>query len=100
MRYHIAPRFATWLLGCLLPQRDREAVLGDLIEEYAIRARSASPSTVARWLWGQVYRSVPLVLWSAIRRRGSLSTLSVALGAYIVAGTLESAGVAALSRLL
>jgi hypothetical protein len=94
------PRVATWLLGCLLPPRDREAVLGDLIEEYAIRAGSAPLSTVARWYWWQVSRSIPQILWSSIRREGLLSTLGVAFGAYIAAGLLEFAGVAAISKLL
>jgi hypothetical protein len=94
------PRVATWLLGCLLPPRDREAVLGDLIEEYAIRAGSPPLSTVARWYWWQVSRSIPQILWSSIRREGLLSTLGVAFGAYIAAGLLEFAGVAAISKLL
>jgi len=100
MRYHVAPRVATWLLACLLPRADREAVVGDLIEEYAIRAQSTSPSSVVRWYWGQIWRSIPLILWSTVRRGGALSTLGVALGAYIAAGMLEFAGTAAISRLL
>jgi hypothetical protein len=100
MRHDIAPRVATCLLKCLLPPTDREVVLGDLIEEYAIRARSDPASTVDRWYWGQVYRSIPQAQWSAIRRGGAVTTLGTALAAFIAAGALESAGLAALSRVL
>jgi hypothetical protein len=100
MRHDIAPRVATWLLKCFLPPTDREVVLGDLIEEYAIRARSDPASMVDRWYWGQVYRSIPQAQWSAIRRGGAVTTLATALAAFIAAGALESAGLAALSRVL
>lgn len=100
MRSDRAPSLATWLLESLLPKTDRDAVLGDLIEEYAIRARSASPATVARWYWGQVSRSIPQVMWFAIRRGGLPSTLSVALAAYVAIGPVESAALAAIARLL
>jgi hypothetical protein len=96
----IAPRIATWLLGRLLPPTDREALLGDLIEEYAIRVRSDPASMVDRWYWGQVYRSIPQAQWSAIRRGGASITLGTALAAFIAAGALESASLAALSRVL
>jgi hypothetical protein len=100
MRHDIAPRVATCLLKCFLPPTDREVVLGDLIEEYAIRARSDPASMVDRWYWGQVYRSIPQAQWSAIRRGGAVTTLTTALAAFIAAGALESAGLAALSRVL
>jgi hypothetical protein len=100
MRHDIAPRVATCLLKCFLPPTDREVVLGDLIEEYAIRARSDPASMVDRWYWGQVYRSIPQAQWSAIRRGGAVTTLATALAAFIAAGALESAGLAALSRVL
>jgi len=100
VRDHSAPRIATWLLGCLLPLTDREAVLGDLIEEYAIRARSDPASMVDRWYWGQVYRSIPQAQWSAIRRGGAVTTLGTALAAFIAAGALEAATLAALAKVL
>ena len=74
--------------------------MGDLAEEYTLRARSASPSTVSRWYWGQVYRSIPPVVWRSVRAGHWLRTLSVAVGAYIAAGIVEFAGDAAISRLL
>jgi hypothetical protein len=100
MRRRSPPRAASWLLGLLLRERDREAVLGDLAEEYALRAGSASRFTISRWYWGQVYRSAPRVVWCSVRRGGWLPTLGVALGAYIAAGAVEFAGDVAISRLV
>ena len=99
MSCHRPPRVATWLLGCFLPELDREAVLGDLVEEYGIRVRSASISNAAGWYWSQVWRSIPPVLWIGIRRGAWLSTVGVAIGAYIVAGMIEFVSVAAMARL-
>lgn len=91
---------ATWLLERVVPESNRDAVLGDLAEEYALRARSADSLTVSRWYWGQVYRSIPRMVWGSVRSGRWLSTLGVAIGAYIAAGALEFAGTAAISRLL
>jgi hypothetical protein len=99
-RRHSPPRLATFLLGRLLPDRDRDAVLGDLAEEYTLRARLASRSSVSHWYCGQVYRSIPSVVWSSVRRGQWLRTLGVAMGAYIAAGIVEFVGEMAISRLL
>jgi hypothetical protein len=100
MRRRPPPRVANWLLGRLLPERDREVVMGDLVEEYALRARSASRVTVSHWYWGQVCRSIPRIVWRSARRGHWLPTLSVAMGAYIAAGMIEFAGDAAISKLV
>jgi hypothetical protein len=100
MSRDVPPRLATWLLGRLLPERDRDAVLGDLVEEYALRLRSASPSTVSRWYWGQVSRSIPPTLACTIRRGRWLGTIAVAGAVYLVVYTVEVAGLAAILRLL
>ena len=100
MSPQVPPRLATWLLGHLLPQRDREAVLGDLTEEYGLRVRSAPASTVSRWYWVQVLSSIPPMFACAIRRGRWLGTIAVAGAVYLVANTVEVAGVAAILRLL
>lgn len=100
MSDEVAPRVATWLAGCVWPHADRQVVVGDLIEEYALRARSTSPSLARRWYWGQICRSVPFALWSSIRRGSALSTLAVAAAAYVAAGVLEFAGTVVIARLL
>jgi hypothetical protein len=100
VRRHRGPSVATWLLGCFLPASYRGAILGDLVEEYEIRARSASRPAATRWFWRQVWCSIPPVLWLGIRRGAWLTTVGVAIGAYVVAGMIEFAGVAAIVRLL
>jgi peptidoglycan/LPS O-acetylase OafA/YrhL len=99
MKDVLAPRFATWLFERFLSPTDREAISGDLMEEYAFRYR-ASPRLVVPWYWGQVCRSIAPLLWIRLRREKWMSTLSVALVAFIVAGAIESAGIQALSSLL
>lgn len=100
MSHHSASHMATWLLERVLPERDREAILGDLIEEYELRARSTTPWMVSRWYWGQVCRSIPRMVWGSVSRGRWLPTLGVAVGAYIAAGALEFAGTVAISKLL
>jgi hypothetical protein len=94
------PRFAAWLLTQLLREHDREVVLGDLAEEYSIRRRLAHQRAAARWYRGQVYGSVPPVLWASFRRGSWAATLAVAAAAYIVIGVVEFCAVAALSTFL
>ena len=92
------PMLPTWLLHCVLPPEDRDAMLGDLLEEYGIRS-AVSRTSAARWYWGQACRSIPVVIVSSIRRRGSLITVSIALGVYVFVGVLNFAGTAVVARL-
>jgi hypothetical protein len=93
-------RVAIWLLERLLPDGDRDAIVGDLIEESALRARASTRSTTAWWCWGQVARSIPPLLWSNRRHRHWLGTLGVAIAAYVVVSVIESLGLALISSLL
>jgi hypothetical protein len=68
----------TWLLKLVLPRGDRDAVLGDLIEE---RALHANPH---RWYRQQVLRSVRSIVWANIRRGVWLKTVGVVLASYAV----------------
>lgn len=59
---------ACWLMGTLLPVAHREAMLGDLIEEYRdIRALSGSVFIADCWFWSQTCRSLPFLFWSVLR---------------------------------
>jgi len=98
--HHSPAPMATWLLERVLPERDQAAILGDLIEEYELRARSTTPWMVSRWYWGQVCRSIPRMVWGSVSRGRWLPTLGVAMGAYIAAGALEFAATVAISKLL
>jgi hypothetical protein len=97
---HSPSRVAAWLLGRVVPESDRDPVLGDLAEEYALRARSSDRATVSRWYWGQVCRSIPRMLWDSIRPGRWLSTLGVALAAYILSNALEFGATVAIARVL
>ena len=68
---------ATWLLTCVLPRQDVNAIIGDLEEEYASRSRASSDAH--RWYWMQIMRSMPAFVWLPIRRDGWLSTFGIAL---------------------
>ena len=53
--------------------------MGDLIEEYALRAESTSPSAASRWFWSQAFRSVPLMIASSLRAGNWLTSVVIAL---------------------
>jgi len=73
----------------LAPRSEREALLGDLAEEYALRASEASRSAGRQWLLRQICASVPPLLWARITRWAWITTLGVALLAYVAVGIVE-----------
>jgi hypothetical protein len=98
MRRNSPPAFACWLLESVVPAPHREAMLGDLIEEYALRAESDSPIAASRWFWSQACRSVPSMVRSSLRSRDWLVSMCIAMGVYIVMGTLKLAADLAISK--
>ena len=92
MKPEALSRLAISLLESLLPEEHRDAIVGDLIEESALRARSSSRASATWWYWGQVARSIPPVLWSELRRGHWFGTLGAAILAYIAASVLEWVG--------
>jgi hypothetical protein len=89
-----------WLLESVIPVRYREAMLGDLIEEYTLRAESASAFAAYRWLWSQACRSVPSIVCSSLRCGNLLNSMSIAVGVYIVMGVLKLAADLGISKLV
>jgi len=59
------PRWAEWLLERVLDAADRDAILGDLHEEYARRVADVGRSRATAWYRGQLVGSV----WPSVRRR-------------------------------
>jgi putative ABC transport system permease protein len=59
------PRLAERLMAWSLLPEDRDAVLGDLCEEFAARAEQDGAMAARRWYWTQVRRS----LFDNLRRR-------------------------------
>ena len=100
MKRNSPPAFACWLLESVVPAPYREGMLGDLIEEYALRAESASSPDVMRWFWSQACRSVPPMVWSSMRSRDGLISMGIAMGVYIVMEVLEYGAHLAVSRLV
>jgi hypothetical protein len=93
------PWLASLLLSAVLQTGDRDALLGDLCEEFALRARG-SQRAAARWYWTQAIRSVPALLGSRSRRGRWLSTLAIACAAYLVVGVLNAVGTSIVTRWL
>jgi hypothetical protein len=92
------PTFACWLLESVLPDSYREAILGDLIEEYTLRIESTSRVTASRWFWSQTCRSVPAMVWSSLRSGNCFISMSIAIGVYIFMGTLKFAADLVISK--
>jgi len=61
------PRWAAWGLASILPSRDREAVPGDLLEEYRLdRLPALGQARADAWFIGQVARHFWRSSWFAI----------------------------------
>jgi hypothetical protein len=82
-------RWASRAIAQLVPLHTLDAALGDLAEEYALRAQSTSAFAVWRWYWGQIARSMPQMMWIDIRRQGWAATFAVALGGWLIASIVE-----------
>jgi len=100
MRRCSPPTFACWLLESVLPDPYREAILGDLIEEYTLRIESTSRFTASRWFWSQTCRSVPSMVWTSLRSGNCFISMSIAMGVYIFMGTLKFAADMIISKLV
>jgi len=75
-------------------------MLGDLIEEYFFRVESTSPSAASRWFWSQACRSVPSMIGSSLRTGDWLACTSIAMGVYVVMGTMKFAADLMISKLV
>jgi hypothetical protein len=74
-------------------------VIGDLIEEYALR-QAHSSRRVSWWYWRQVCGSVLPLLSTAVGRERWPGILGAAIAAYAIVTIVESAATLAISRLL
>lgn len=93
------PWLATRLLSAVLPTDGREAVLGDLCEEYGLRA-TESPQAAGRWYWHQALRSVPTLWGHRVWQDRWISTMAVAGAAYLFVGVINAAGMTIVARWL
>jgi hypothetical protein len=92
MRAEVSPpRWPAWLLERLLPTPALDGALGDLAEEYALRANANPSHAPGAWYWMQIGRSMPSLVGLAFRSAGTLRTLLVAIAAFLSAGFAEGA---------
>jgi hypothetical protein len=91
MMHHRALRVATWALSRLVTEGEREPLVGDLMEEYMLRANAASSSAALKWYLQQVCASAPVLVRARLARAAWVSTIAVALLAYIAVGIVELA---------
>jgi hypothetical protein len=94
------PRLPGCLLECVLPGRECDYVMGDLIEEYALRAQRSAAMPVRCWYTMQVCRSIVPLLWMSTARAGWLGTLGIAGAAWMAASIVEALGVMLLQLVL
>jgi hypothetical protein len=80
---------AIWILSRLVPKGERDALVGDLMEEHALRVALTSSSAALRWCLRQVCASAPPLLWARLRRAAWIATFGVALLAYSAVVVVE-----------
>ena len=79
------PRIALWLFERSLSCHEREAVIGDVIEEFNHRA-AVNVSSARRWIWAEACRSAPYNLGRRLRDRRGATDASPQNGARMLNG--------------
>jgi len=93
------PRWTVRLLERVLPPEVAGALVGDLLEEYALRARSAHPISVKQWYWAQLIGSAAPLVCAAVARGRWLLPVAVGFAAYAVVDATKVAADAAVATL-
>jgi hypothetical protein len=78
------------MLSWLVPQRHRNAWLGDLAEEYARRSRVDSALAAVSWYVREICASAPPLLWLRLTQTSWISSAGVAFLAYAAIGLIEA----------
>jgi hypothetical protein len=79
----ISIRSAQWILERFVPESDREAIVGDFLEESGLTSVNAQDANVALWSWRQVLTSIPPLFWASVRRGAWIAAFGVGLGAFV-----------------
>jgi hypothetical protein len=87
--HRLALYVATWIISRLVPRGDREPLIGDFAEEYALRVNAAASPAALKWYLRQICASIPPLLWSRVTQGAWLATLGVALLAYFAVGVAQ-----------
>jgi hypothetical protein len=72
------------ILARLMPPAQAEALLGDLLEECRLR-QAESPASATRWYWMQLASSLPVLLWTSLRRGSWFITIATAVASFVAA---------------
>jgi hypothetical protein len=86
MKLPLALALATWVLSRLVSEGDREPLIGDLEEEYALRVRADSSYAPRVWYLRQICSSIPPVIRTRLAGEAWFATLGVALVGYLAVG--------------
>jgi hypothetical protein len=86
MKLPLALALATSILSRLVPPGDREPLVGDLAEEYALRVRADPSYAPHLWYLRQIWSSIPPIIRMRLSREAWCATLGVALVAYFAVG--------------
>jgi hypothetical protein len=87
----LALRWVSRALARVIPEEMAEALIGDLVEEHALRLCTDGPCRAALWCSGQILRSTVPLLGAALRRRAVLLALATGYVAYAFAAAAERA---------
>jgi predicted permease len=85
-------RLALWLHERSLPADERDAVIGDLIEEFNRQTEEASPAAT-HWIWAQTCRSVGPNMWRKMSRPRRVAAHDRARGGDMFNGVMADARV-------
>jgi hypothetical protein len=99
MTHDPPPRWSVRLLERVLPAGTAHALVGDLLEEHALRARFGRASDAMRWYWAQVIGSLAPLLCSAVARGRWLLPMVVGFTAYSVVDAARVAAEASVAAL-
>jgi hypothetical protein len=80
---------AFWLLSRVLPAGDRDAIVGDLLEEQQLRSRAGAHNEWL-WIWRQALRSLAPLAWTIFLRGNWIATVAAGLAAYGLVKIQES----------
>jgi hypothetical protein len=100
MRGNSPPALACWIFESIMPASSRESVVGDLIEEFPLRAKSTSAVNASRWFWSQCCRSALFMAWTSLRGGSWLVSLSIAVGVYLAMGAAKVGADLIISRMV
>jgi hypothetical protein len=96
--HDFAQRWVSRVFERLLPQHVADALVGDLLEAHAGRARAEGSCRAAWWYWREVARSIAPLLYAAFRHGDWVVAWAVGFVAYSVAVSAETSARVAVAR--